>query len=147
MKPGSIILSLILRFGLLGANTSAQDIDCGKAASTADQYQCANRELAASEADLKDAYAAALRQYSHSSAEEGTAWPKGDAHDQSQYEGRMRRALIGSQRAWLQYRVTACNSVREMYDGGTITGPAVALCQAELTKQRTKFLRDYFGEK
>jgi uncharacterized protein YecT (DUF1311 family) len=74
------------------------------------------------------------------------ALPNGEERQQAQYEARMRRALIASQKAWLEYREAACNSVAVMYDGGTITGPAIPSCQADITRERAKFLRDYFAE-
>jgi uncharacterized protein YecT (DUF1311 family) len=136
---------LVLGIGLIVPSTSAQS-NCDKPVSTAEEQQCADQELATAEAGLKEALETALRRYSHSKVREDIRLPKSDEHQQAQYEARMRHTLIASQKAWLQYRESACNSVAEMYEGGTATGPAVASCRTEMTRERAKFLRDYFGE-
>ena len=115
--------------------------------SSADQAQCAEQELTKAEADLNEAFADALQQYSQTGSKTNDALPKSEAREQGQYEARMRNALIASQEIWLRYRTAACKCVAEMYDGGTITASAVPACQAALSRERAKFLRDYFSEK
>ena len=47
----------------------AQESNCGKAPSTAEQYQCANNELATAEQDLQSAFADALQRYTPKAAQ------------------------------------------------------------------------------
>ena len=128
--------------------TSAQNTDCSKAASSAEQDECGERLLAIAEADLKDAFADALQHYNPAADEkkENAALPKYDTDREAQYEKRVRRNLEVSQKIWLQYRATACSAVFESYEGGTIGPLARSLCKEETTRQRIKFLRDYFPE-
>ena len=100
-----------------------------------------------SETELKEALSSALQQYSESTSKENAPLPKSEEIEQHNYYARMRRTILESQKAWVQYRTAACNSVETMYDGGTITSSAVPSCQAALTRERAKFLRDYFAEK
>jgi uncharacterized protein YecT (DUF1311 family) len=144
---------LILAFisagcGLIPLTMSAQKMDCSKAASSAEQDKCADRELAMAEADLKDAFSDALQHYTPTSdkQKENAALPRYDRDHEAQYERRMRRDLEVSQKIWFQYRTAACASVSDMYDGGTISPAAASLCKVEITQQRIKFLHDYFAE-
>jgi len=132
---------------LFGPFTSAQKIDCGKLTISAEQVQCADQELAAAEADLKEALSAALQQYSETPPEEDTPLPKSEEREQRRYDARMRRSLLASQKAWVRYQTAACSSVAVMFEGGTITASEVPLCQAALARERANFLRDYFAEK
>lgn len=133
---------------LFPLTASAQKVDCGKAASSAAQDECAAQELATAEADLKDAFADSLQKYTPSAEEqkENAKLPKYDRDHEAQYELRMRRDLEVSQRIWLQYRATACAAVFDMYDEGTVGPAATLLCKVEITEQRIKFLRGYFAE-
>jgi uncharacterized protein YecT (DUF1311 family) len=99
------------------------------------------------ETDLKDAFADALQHYTPTAdvRKEDAALPKYDKDHEAQYEKRMRRDLEISQKIWLQYRTAACAAVSSMYDGGTISPAAASLCKVEITRQRIKFLRDYFA--
>jgi uncharacterized protein YecT (DUF1311 family) len=100
------------------------------------------------DADLKDAFANALQHYNPTAAEqkENAALPKYDRDHEAQYEKRMRRDLEVSQKIWLQYRTAACAAVFDSYDGGTISPAATSFCKEEITRQRIKFMRDYFAE-
>ncbi|MDR3751264.1 MAG: lysozyme inhibitor LprI family protein [Terracidiphilus sp.] len=133
---------------LIPLTTSAQKMDCDKAASSAEQDECADQELAMAETDLKDAFADAIQHYTPMADEqkENAALPKYDRDHEAQLEKKMRRDLEVSQKIWLQYRTAACAAVSDMYDGGTISPAATSLCKAEITKQRIKFLRDYFAD-
>jgi uncharacterized protein YecT (DUF1311 family) len=138
---------LVWGLALLAPCISAQKLDCNKPISSAEQAECAHQELTAAEADLKEALSGALQQYSESSGKENTPLPKSEEREQRDYDAKMRGSILASQKAWIQYRTAACQSVAMMYDGGTISASAVPSCQAALTRERAKFLRDYFGEK
>jgi uncharacterized protein YecT (DUF1311 family) len=123
-------------------------MDCGKAASSAEQDICADQELAMAEKDLKDAFANALQHYTPTAdgQKENLTLSKFDRDHEAQYEKRMRRDLEISQKVWLQYRTAACAAVFNMYDGGTISPAAASHCKTDITRQRIRFLRDYFVE-
>jgi len=94
----------------------AQEFDCGKAPTTADQYQCASNELSAAERDLENAFADAIQQYTPNADEtKENALPQPERDQQAQYERRMRQSLELSQKIWVQYRSAACAAVSEMY--------------------------------
>ncbi len=61
------------------------------------------------------------------------------------YGKRSKAELLKSQRAWIAYRKAECDgSVGQDWEGGTGRPMAVNLCGTELTKQRTKRLRERF---
>jgi uncharacterized protein YecT (DUF1311 family) len=126
---------------------TVQKVDCSKAASSAEQDQCADKVLTTAETDLNTALSDALHSYGPTTTEQkgNAALPKYDRDHEAQYEKRMRSDLQESQRIWLQYRAAACAAVSDKYDGGTIGPAATSLCKADMTEQRTKFLRDNFG--
>ena len=127
---------------------TAQNTDCSKPASSAEQDACADRVLAMADADLKQAFADALQHFSSTVDEksDNVALPKYDRDHEARYKRIMRRDLTVSQKIWLQYRTAACTAVSDMYDGGTISPAATSLCREEITRQRIKYLRDYFTE-
>ena len=49
--------------------------------------------------------------------------------------------LISAQRLWIQYRDANCVAERDLYGGGTATGPAYLACLEAMTRGRTKELR------
>jgi uncharacterized protein YecT (DUF1311 family) len=147
-KSNFLILAFISAgCGFIPLTISAQKMDCSKAASSAEQDECAARELAMAEADLNDAFSDALQHYTPTADEqrENAALPRYDKEHEAQYKRRMRRDLEISQKIWSQYRTAACASVSDMYDGGTISPAATSLCKVEITQQRIKFLHDYFA--
>jgi len=124
----------------------AQESSCGKASSIAEQYQCANHELATAEQDLENAFADAIQRYTPKADDmKENALPPPERDQQAEYERRMRQRLELSQKTWLQYQSAACAAVSDFYEGGTMGPTAAALCKAEIAKQRAKFLRDNFG--
>ena len=147
VKQTLIFPSLVLFLAIAAPRLCAQGVDCSSPRSNADETQCARQELTAAEDDLKLAFAEALRQYSGTIDKKDTTLPKSAATEQGQYEAKMRRALAASQEAFVQYRTAACLSVAQMYEGGSIAELEVASCKAALTRDRSKFLRDYFAEK
>ena len=134
---------------ILGKSLPAQS-NCGKLLSTAEQAECVNQELQVAESEMNAAFETALENFTPNSKVQkswtGPALPKSEQDDQVKWEARMRQKLRASQEAWLRYRETACATVREMYDGGTIVEVDVPGCKTDLTESRTKFLREYFIE-
>lgn len=130
---------------ILPVTAVAQESTCSKAPSTAEQYQCANQELATAEQDLASALANALQRYTPEADDiKENTLPPPEKDQQSDYERRMRQRLELSQKTWLQYQSAACAAVLDFYEGGTMGPTAAALCKAEMAKQRAKFLRDHF---
>jgi uncharacterized protein YecT (DUF1311 family) len=137
---------IVAVFNTLTLTAIAQESSCTKASSTAEQYQCANNELAAAEQDLQSAFADALQRYTSKADDtKEDAPPPPQRDQQADYERRMRQRLETSQKMWLQYQSAACAAVSDFYEGGTMGPTAAALCKAEIAKQRAKFLRENFG--
>jgi uncharacterized protein YecT (DUF1311 family) len=146
-KEYLLLAALILAVcNALPLTAIAQESSCGKAPSTAEQYQCANHELATADQDLASAFADALQRYTPKADDmKENAPPPPERDQQAEYERRMRQRLELSQKIWLQYQSAACAAVSDFYEGGTMGPTAAALCKAEIAKQRAKFLRDNFG--
>lgn len=146
-KEYLLLAALILAVcNALPLTAIAQESSCGKASSTAEQYQCANHELATADQDLESAFADALQRYTPKADDmKENAPPPPERDQQAEYERRMRQRLELSQKIWLQYQSAACAAVSDFYEGGTMGPTAAALCKAEIAKQRAKFLRDNFG--
>ena len=49
--------------------------------------------------------------------------------------------LVTAQRLWIQYRDANCAAERDLYSGGTATGPAYLACLEAMTRSRTRELR------
>lgn len=120
------------------AHADAPKQHCGKASSTAEMAQCAEKELQAAEADMKQALSRAVAQYTPVATERRDA-------QQVAWEQKIRRDLDASQTAWAEYVRVSCGAVADTYDKGTLTEINVPECKAELTRQRAKFLKIYFG--
>ena len=145
-KRYSLLATLIVAVcNTLPLTSIAQELDCGKASSPAEQYQCANNELSTAERNLEAAFADAIQHYTPNADEtKENDLPQPEREQHAQYERKMRQSLELSQKIWLQYRSAACAAVSDVYEGGTMGPTAVALCKAEIAKQRTKFLHENF---
>lgn len=147
-KQYALLTTLIMAFcNILPLTAVAQDVDCSKAPSTAEQYQCANKELSAAEQDLENAFNSALQRYTPNPDDaQQNDLPEAERAHQLQFEKKMRQNLQLSQKIWSQYQSTACTTVSDFFEGGTMAPTAAALCKAEIARQRAKFLRENFGE-
>ena len=116
----------------------ARDQHCRKALSTVEMSKCAEKELQAAEANMKQALSQALAQYTPVASERSDA-------QQVAWDQKIRRDLNASQAAWADYARITCGAVADTYDKGTLSEVNVPECEAELTRQRTQFLRVYFG--
>ena len=97
---------------------------------------------------MQRVYEHALSQYDPNQKED-SAQPPLPKLDQKMQRDSLRHVvqkLQDSQQLWLDYREKACGAIEDKYKGGTIVGEVVPLCKIDLTKQRTKFLRDNFGK-
>ena len=50
------------------------------------------------------------------------------------------KQLITAERLWVQYRDANCIAERDLYGGGTASGPAYLACLEAMTRKRTKEL-------
>lgn len=144
-----LLLAFVL-LSLLGAPTitHAQKVNCAKPKnlSIAAMGECANRELAAADKELKQTFQEVLAQYTPKATQSPMKPELSNSIDsqQMQWNRRMLEVLKSSQEAWLQYRESACRAVRDSYEGGTSAEINVPECKAQLTRERIKFLRTYF---
>lgn len=119
------------------ANASAQTpnpIDCAKATATVEINYCADRDYAEADRLLNEAYQKALAMIAKS---DGPA-----PYTAAQWEQELR----ASQRAWVAFRDADCKGLVPMeWTGGSGTAYAVLGCMIELTKSRSKALRDRYG--
>ena len=125
------LLPLSLGFG----TAHAQNIDCAKASSTVEMNFCAEKDFNAADKTLNTAYEAAL------ASTKGRDLEK--PYDAKSFEA----ALRTSQRAWLTYRDADCKDlIAQEWSGGSGTTSASLGCMTEKTMQRTKELKERYGE-
>jgi uncharacterized protein YecT (DUF1311 family) len=146
-KQNLLYATLIVAGCTILPTARAQESSCLKAPSSAEQYQCANNELATAQQDLESAYTDAIQHYTPKADDDANenAPPPPERNQQAAYERKMREGLTLSQKIWTQYQSSACAAVNDFYEGGTMGPTAAALCKAEIARQRAKFLRDNFG--
>lgn len=110
-----------LRLGLivvlLSCVCNADEIDCDNAITTYDMNRCAAKEVEAAEILLEQYLKKAKEKFADDSA--------------------VFKSIENGQGAWLTYRKTHCDSVREVWSGGTIRGVMTSGCKLQLTKERT----------
>jgi uncharacterized protein YecT (DUF1311 family) len=116
------------------AGASEDRIDCSNAMSTVEMNFCAGQDLDAADAELNRVYKKALG-----------AIP-GMATDDPQFNAKAwEEALRKSQRAWVAFRDAECDGHVPMgWTGGTGTTVAVLGCKTDLTKARTKALKEAY---
>jgi uncharacterized protein YecT (DUF1311 family) len=96
-----------------------QDSPCPNAITTLDMANCFSNAQAASDAKLNSLYQQIRK--------------KLDADDF--------KRLTTAQRFWIQYRDANCLAERDLYDGGTASGPVYVACLEAMTRARTEELR------
>lgn len=117
---------------LVAGAASAEDppVDCKNAVTQTDMNICAARDYEAADKELN-------AQYKKTRAAM-VAW---DAELESNLKG-AEKALLKSQRAWIDYRDGECAAEGFQARGGTLEPMLVSGCMAKLTRQRTKELVD-----
>jgi len=104
---------------LLAQHMDEKDSPCADVVVTADLAKCLGKARDAADAQLDTLYQSVRARL--------------DAGEIQQ--------LISAQRLWIQYRDANCVAERDLYGGGTATGPAYSACLESMTRARTKELR------
>lgn len=116
------------------AVADAEKIDCGNAQSTYEINACADKEFSSADAELNAAYQAALKAVPQFAAGE-------KPYDARSWE----QALRASQRAWVAYRDAECKDhVAMFWTGGSGASADIIGCMTEMTRARTKRLKDRY---
>ncbi len=125
-----ILTLLLLTFSTIPA--LAQELDCENAMTQTDMNICALQEFEAADAELNTHYQAAI------------ALTKG--YDQDTEVSGNEEALRESQRAWVEYRDTACRSETLLSEGGTIQPLLISSCMTRLTLRRSEDLETMYND-
>ena len=117
---------------LVAGTVFAEDppVDCKNAATQADMNICAARDYETADKELN-------AQYKKTRAAM-VAWDTELEGDQKGAE----KALLKSQRAWIDYRDGECEAEGFQARGGSLEPMLISGCMAKLTRQRTKELAD-----
>lgn len=108
---------IILLLTFLPAFVQADEVDCENAITTYAMNVCAGRKMKEADAMLEKYIAKAKERYSA--------------------EAKVVELLVKSQAAWLAYRKAHCDSIYEIWSGGTIRGVMFGGCMLQSTKERT----------
>lgn len=112
---------------------AAQEIDCAQAMAQVELTFCAEQDWQRADADLNDAYKAALALMRQIDA--------GLAVDQQGAEAHLR----AGQRAWVSFRDEACAAEGYVMHGGSAEPMVIYGCRAGLTRQRAEGLWQLAG--
>lgn len=124
MKLGKLlVVSFIATEGFIGI-ANAQEPVCKGDGSGVDAAVCAHKDLVRADAQLNDAYHAALDLLSADSE-------VADA----------RAKLVIAQRDWIKFRDADCQVQDRIFEHGTARSAIVESCLKDLTEQRTKELK------
>ena len=128
-------LLYVIFAGAAALPAHAQTIDCNNASSTVEMNFCADKDYQAADMALNAAYATALAHIQSRDMEK--------PYDTKNFEEAMRNA----QRTWVAYRDADCKDlVAQEWSGGSGTSSAILGCMTEKTIQRTKELKERYGE-
>lgn len=103
---------------------NAQQPVCHNDGSGVDAAACAHEDFVRADAQLNDAYQAALNMF-------GADSERADA----------RAALVAAQREWIRFRDADCQVQDRIFQHGTMREATVQSCLRDLTEQRTKELK------
>jgi len=127
-----------LLLALLSTAVTAQEqnppIDCSRATSTVELNACEDRELAAADKRLNEAYRAALLRIDQAAS-----------HD-ANLKREWRQAFQDAQRKWIAFRDADCKGpIAYEWYGGSGATLAVLGCLRGKTEARAKELREYLA--
>ena len=116
---------------LLPLSLAAQDqLNCAAPQTQTDMNICAGRAFEAADAALNAAYKTAMAEMKAT-----------DANLPPELKGAA-KALREGQRAWITYRDKACEAYGFLARGGSLESMLVGSCRTDVTRARTKELRD-----
>jgi uncharacterized protein YecT (DUF1311 family) len=132
VRPHLAALALVL---LAASPVAAQDeIDCNNAMAQQDMNACAYKDYEAADAELNAVW-----------KEARTAAKDLDAELSEDLKG-AEKALLAGQRGWIAYRDGQCELAGFEARGGSMEPMLVSGCLADLTRKRTKELKESIGE-
>jgi uncharacterized protein YecT (DUF1311 family) len=108
-------------------------LDCANAQTQADLNQCSYMDFETADKELNVVYKEALKSAVEADKQAAEMGPG--------YVGAV-KALKKAQRAWIDYRDGHCDGVGYEAVGGSMQPMLITGCQARLTEQRTKELRE-----
>lgn len=132
MRPG-LLIALCGCVRLLDGPAVGEDdakIDCDNAMTQADMNSCAYQDFETADAELN-------AQYKQTRAAMVTL----DTGLEDNLKG-AEKALLTAQRAWISYRDGQCEAYGFNARGGSMEPMLISGCQAELTRARTKELKE-----
>ena len=127
----TIILAGLLLLGTSPVLAQDEAIDCENAVAQQDMNICAHQDFEAADAELN------------------AVWKKARAAAKAMdadYEEAMRgadKALVAGQRGWIAYRDGRCELAGWDAHGGSMEPMLVSGCMADMTRARTKELREF----
>lgn len=128
MKPQVFALLLLCAAAPVFAQ---DDIDCNNAMAQQDMNYCAAKDFETADAELNAVWKEA----------KATAKEMDAAFDEPMKGAE--EALIAGQRGWIAYRDGQCELAGWEAHGGSMEPMLVSGCMAELTRARTKQLKDF----
>jgi uncharacterized protein YecT (DUF1311 family) len=130
----NLMSRFILVLILLAASNfqaGAQDnVDCNNAQTQMEMTHCAGVDWQETDAELNTAYKSAM-----------TGMRETDGYLPEHLKGAA-DTLRDAQRAWIPYRDKACEAYGFLARGGTLEPMLVLSCRADLTRQRTRELKE-----
>ncbi|RQT18674.1 lysozyme inhibitor LprI family protein [Burkholderia contaminans] len=124
MKRRTLSMILCLAAASFTTMANSQAPVCHNDGSGADSAVCAHQDFVRADAQLNDAYQAALDLL-------GGDTERADA----------RAALVAAQRQWIKFRDADCQVQDRIFQHGTLRAAIVASCLTNLTEQRTTELK------
>lgn len=123
----------LLLLAAVSAATADDEIDCNNAMGQQDMNACAAKDYDAADAELNAVWKEAR----------GVA-KDFDAELSEDLKG-AEAALLAAQRGWIAYRDGQCELAGFNERGGSMEPMVVSGCLADLTRKRTKELREFIG--
>ena len=125
-----MLLTLLLTATSLAR--AEEKLDCANAITQSDMNQCASMDFDEADKELNAIWK--------------TAREAARKLDEQQHEGDMKgaeQALLAGQRGWIAYRDGHCELAGWEAHGGSMEPMLVSGCKAELTRERTRQLKEF----
>ena len=122
-----------LLLAAVSSDAAEDDVDCNNAMAQQDMNHCAYKDYEAADAELNAVWKDARKTAKELDAELSDDLKGAD------------KALLAAQRAWITYRDSQCELAGFEARGGSMEPMLVSGCLADLTRKRTKELREFIG--